>query len=55
MFYPPFITNKTNQFGFNSGCVVRVKMVKCIASYSQGKAILSVYIAAKDVLAALYY
>ena len=33
------------------------KMVGCVASYSQikGKAVLSVYIAAKDVLASLHY
>ena len=55
MFYPPFISNKMEQFSFKSGCVVRVENdeIRCQLQSSKTN-VLAICIAAKDILAALY-
>ena len=55
MFNPPFIANETKRFSFKGGCVVRVKNSECVASYSQRRLRLSVYITAKDVYLFFYF
>ena len=56
MLYLPFVTNKMERFSFKSGCVIRVENGEMCTSYSQqGKVVLAIYIAAKDVLPALHY
>ena len=53
-FYLPFIANKTKRLFLKVGVSYRYKLAKCVTSYSQRRLVLSVYIAAKDVLPTLH-
>ena len=55
MFYVSFITDKTEHISLKAGMLYWWKIAKCVANYSQDKTILSVNIAAKDVLPAFIY
>ena len=53
-FSPALHTNKTKRFSFKSGCAVRVENGKMHWQLKPKKAILTLYIAEKEVLAVLH-